>query len=286
MSKTIKLHFVENFSEGDTDGQLEAMKKDFKLVSADECDVLFCASVYKMEIALRLKDQFKVPLVTYCWDYYKWVHGTNYGGLQWGKYAEFLKGCDLVLVPSNGQKLRLKELLDIDSEVCECSVNFYDHETKDENYVLDPVRDYPEENLGWVKKACEELNIPYIHTEHGYTQEEFRKLVSNCTFMTCGYREASTGGLTLMEGLYNGKISLVSNSPYMGASNYIGDLGYYFQYDDFEDLKRKILFLWENRKTIPKNIARKHCLYFTHKRFSSRIKKKILCVLKKNLLKD
>lgn len=283
MSENIKLHFIENFSEGDRDGQLEAMGKAFDLVSPEECDVLYCASVAKVRSALSLKRSFPDKLlVTYCWDYYKWVHDGQNDQFAWREYREFLKMCDLVLVPSDGQKLRLKELLGIDSVVCECSVNFYEHDTKDGNYVLDPVRDYPEENLGWVEKACSELNIPYIHTEHGYTEEEFRKLVSECTFMTCAYREASTGGLTLMEGLYNGKMSLVSNSPYMGASNYIGDLGYYFQYDDFQDLKRKIWFLWENRKTVPRDIARKHCSYFTHDAFISRIKKNILCVLNKN----
>lgn len=280
MPKSIKLHFVENFSEGDTDGQLVAMSKVFDLVSPKECEVLFCASISKMDEALSLKRQYDVPLVTYCWDYYKWVHEGKHHTFNWGKYRDFLTMCDLVLVPSDGQKQRLKELLNIDSEVCECSINFYEHETYNGGYVLDPVRDYPEENLGWVKQACEELNIPYIHTEHGYSQEEFRKLVSNCTFMTCGYREASTGGLSLMEGLYNGKVSLVSNSPYMGASNYLKDLGYYFQYDDFNELKEKIKELW-NYRTVDLDIARKHCVYFTHEKFAGRIKKKILCVLKK-----
>lgn len=282
MSATIKLHFVENFSEGDTDGQLEAMKKDFILTTPEECDVIYCASVYKMNEALRLKNEFKKPLVTYCWDYYKWVHGTRHGGLDWGKYADFMKECDLVLVPSDGQKLRLKELLNIDAEVCECSIEFYKHKTRDGGYVLDPVRDYKEENLGCVEKACKELNIPYIHSEHGYSKEEFRKLVSNCTFMTCAYREASTGGLSLMEGLYNGKVSLVSNSPYMGAKNYIGKWGYYFQYDNYEDLKQKIKNLWERKPLPDKYYMRKYCKYFTHKAFSARIKEKVLCVLSKN----
>lgn len=282
MQRIIKLHFVENFSEGDTDGQLNAMQKVFQLTNAEDCDVIFCASVAKVSEALSLKNQYNKPLVTYCWDYYKWVHEGKHNTFEWEKYREFLKICDLILVPSDGQKLRLKELLNLDSEVCECSVNFYEHKTSDGNYVLDPVRDYPEENLGWVEKACKELNIPYIHTEHGYSEEEFRKLVSNCTFMTCGYREASTGGLSLMEGLYNGKVSLVSNSPYMGAKNYIGKWGRYFQYDDFNSLKEKIKELWLERPVINKYYIRDYCKYFTHDAFVGRMKEKIQCVLSKN----
>lgn len=283
MSKTIKLHFVENFSEGDTDGQLQAMSEVFEFTTAQECDVLFCASVAKVNEAMALKSQTGKPLVTYCWDYYKWVHDRNLHNYNWSKYRECLAISDLVLVPSNGQKKRLKELLNIDSVVCECSIGFYDSKTKDGNYVLDPVRDYPEENLGWVEKACKELDIPYLHTEHGYTQDEFRSLVSNCTFMTCAYREASTGGLSLMEGLYNGKVSLVSDSPYMGASNYIGELGYYFKYDDFEDLKRQIKYLWELRPKVTIDKARKHCDNFTHKAFADRLLRDIKkCVPKKN----
>lgn len=279
----MRIHFVENFSEGDKDGQLEAMKEVMELTTPEECDVFFCASIVKAEQALRLKHQFNKPLVTYCWDYYKWVHEGKNEQYNWKMYQSFLKECDLILVPGDGQKLRLKELLDLDSNVCECSFTSYDHETKDGDYVLDPVRDYPEENLGWVKKACGELNIPYVHTEHGLSQEEFRKVVSECTFMTCGYREASTGGLSLMEGLYNGKVSLVSNSPYMGAKNYIGDLGYYFQYDDYNDLKKTLAQLWVQRPSVPVEKARKYLENFSHKAFANRLLKEMKsCVQKQN----
>lgn len=251
------------------------MRKVFELTTPEGCDVIFCASVAKVNEALAIKSAYDKPLVAYCWDYYKWVHEGKNDSFQWGKYREFLKMCDLIFVSGEGQKKRLKELLGLDSVVCECSINFYEHETKDGGYVLDPVRDYPEENLGWVKRACEELNIPYVHTEHGYSEEEFRKLVSECTFMTCGYREASTGGLSLMEGLYNGKVSLVSDSPYMGARNYLKDLGYYFRYDDFDDLKKVIAKLWEERPTIELSTARRHCKYFTHEAFVGRMNSEI-----------
>lgn len=282
MQRDIKLHFVKNFSEGDSDGQFKAISKVFKLVGLQECDVIYCSSIQNVNDALIAKEVSGKPLVTYCWDYYKWVHEGKNVSFPWEKYRELLRNSELILVPSDGQKKRLKELLNLDSVVCECSIEFYKHETLDGHYVLDPVRDYPEENLGWVKRACEEIGIPYLHTEHSYSQEEFRKLVNECTFMTCAYREASTGGLSLMEGLYNGKVSLVSDSPYMGASNYLKDLGFYFKHDSYESLKDCIKLLWQTKPTIPKEKAREHCQYFTHDTFASRLKENILCVLNKN----
>lgn len=269
--------------EGATDGQHEAISKVFELVPPNEADVILCGSIAKLTSALQIKKENpNTPMVAYCWDYYKWAHEGKNRSYAWGAYADFLKECNLVLVPSEGQKLRLKELLGIDSVVCECSVDFYDHETFDGDYVLDPVRDYPEENLGWVERACRELDIPYVHSDHQYTEEEFRKLVAGCTFMTCAYREASTGGLTLMEGLYNGKMSLVSNSPYMGASNYIGRFGFQFQFDSYESLKEQISNLWKIRPFLKKEEIREYCKHFTHEAFASRIKENILCVLNKN----
>lgn len=270
--------------EGATDNQHKAISEVFELVHSSEADVILCGSIAKLASALEIQKQYPdKPMVAYCWDYYKWAHEGKNRSYPWGAYADFLKTCDLVLVPSDGQKLRLKELLGIDAVVCECSVDFYNRPTFDGNYVLDPVRDYPEENLGWVERACKELDIPYVHSEHKFTKEEFEDLVAGCTFMTCAYREASTGGLTLMEGLYNGKPSLVSDSPYMGAKNYLENFGFYFKYDDYNSLKKNIMELWENRPKIASlKEAREHCKYFTHDAFASRLKENILCVLNKN----
>ena len=276
----IKVHYIENFSEGDSTAQLEALKKVFKLVPLEEADLIYCASVAKVKEAIEAVKTSGKPLAVYCWDYYKWAHEGRNQGFNWALYQNLLDMASLILVPSDGQQKRLKELLNLKSVVCECGVTFYDQEISSGDYVLDPVRNYPEENLNWVKKACEELRIPYVHSEHKYTEQEFRMLVSNCAFMTCAYREASTGGLSLMEGLYNGKVALVSNSPYMGASNYIGEYGFYFQYDDFDDLKRMIKDLWEDRKSYDPKLTRKYCAYFTHDAFANRLKTEFKKIIK------
>lgn len=258
----MKICFVENFSEANPEGFMKALVDRGHKVTK-ECDetydVIYCASIVKMNEALNKKASFpRVPLVNYCWDYYKWAHEGKHKSLNWIQYAKFLERSDAILVPSHGQQKRLKELLGLDSYVVETAVDVYEHPVKDDRFVLDPVRYYPEENEKWVEQACAELGIPCIHSEHQYSQEEFRRLVHSCTFMTCAYREASTGGLTLIEGLWNGKPSLVSNSPYMGASDYIGDFGTYFQYDDFEDLKCKIKEMFFNTPKIDVSKARNY----------------------------
>lgn len=275
MSKTIKLHFVENFSEGDTDRQLLAMQKIFEFVPAEQADVFYLASIFKLQEARRLKSSYYKPIVVYCWDYYLWKHQSDF---TWKQYADFLKEVDLILVPSRGQQLRLKELLGLESVVVHTGIPIYDCPVTDGNFILDPVRYYPEENQLWAEKAAEELGIPIIHSEHQYNQEEFQKLVASCTFLTCAYREASTGGLSLMEGLYLGKPALVSDSPYMGARDYLGEYGTYFKYDDFEDLKAKMLTLWETR---PKLKAEQYVKSFNYERMGEQI-----CAAIKNLLKD
>lgn len=257
MPGTIKLHLIGNQSEGDTQAQIEAWSKYFDLVGPEEADVLILATFFKIDEAMELRTRYKQPLVVYCWDYYLWNHGLE----RWPRYAAFLKRASLILVPSRAQQRRLKELLGLDSQVVHSGVPTFEAEVTDGNFILDPVRYYPEENRTWAEDAAKELNIPIIHSEHQFTSEEFKKLVASCTFLTCAYREASTGGLSLMEGLYLGKPSLVSNSPYMGAVDYLGDYGFYFQYDDFEDLKTKMSTLWVTR---PRMDGREHLKKFTY----------------------
>lgn len=248
----MNIYFVEKFSEGDTDRQIEGMKKYFTFTNLKGADVIYCASISVMKEATAAKVESGKPLVVYCWDYYKWAHEGKHESHNWGKYRDFLRQANLVIVPSKAQQLRLKELLNLDSVVVKSGIPVYEHEVTDGNFILDPLRYYPDENAKWAEKAAEILGIPIIHSEHGYSEVEFRKLVASCTFMTSCVREASTGGLTLMEGLWLGKLSLVSDSPYMGAKDYLGAYGTYFKHEDFNDLVRNMKEMWEYRVSYKK----------------------------------
>lgn len=275
MPRPLNICILDGFSEGGGSfiNELHLLGHTVTFNPSYKTDYILCFSIEKMDKAFACLQNFpSIPLYVYCWDYYKWAYEGKQTSFNWQRYTMLLRKCRKIFVPSHGQQLRLKELFDLESGVLPCSINTYEAENTDLRFVLDPVRHYPEENKGWVEQACSELNIPCVHSEHQFSQEEFRTLVSTCSFMTCAYREASTGGLSLMEGLWNGKVSLVSDSPYMGARDYVGDFGHYFKYDDYNDLKRKILALWENPVSVDRFTARKYMKEnFSHEVFAQRL---------------
>lgn len=243
----IKLYFVEKFSEGDKDQQIEAMREYFTFTELGDAEAIFCASVITMEKAILAHNETKKPLAIYCWDYYLFAHDGRHTGWDWKRYAQLMAQADIIFVPSSAQQLRLKELLNLESLIVKTGILTYEHEVTDAGFILDPLRYYPYEQAKWPEQAAKELGIPIIHSEHQYTDLEFKKLVASCTFMTCAVPEASTGGLTLTEGLWLGKPSLISNSQYQGAKDYLADWGIYFQWDDYEDFKMRMNSLWRDR---------------------------------------
>ena len=256
MPRTPKLHFIENFSEGDNDLQLNAMRKVFEFTTPEEADVFLFASFFKTREATSLISQYDKPLAVYCWDYYQWVH--EHRTPSWVEYAEIMKRADVVMVPSYEQQTALKDLLGIDSVVVKSGILTYDHEITDEGFILDPLRYYPLPECQWAEQAAKELNIPIIHSEHQFTLEKFRKLVASCSFMTNCAREASTGALTISEGLWLGKPTLLSDSPYQGGRSYVGDFGHYFSAHDYNDFKNKMEQMWIERPKVDTKKAREY----------------------------
>lgn len=254
----LKIHFVEKFSEGDSDEQLAAMRKYFDLVEPAAADFIYLASILHVQKAQSLKATYHKPLAVYCWDYYSWAHDGRHKGYDWMSYKLLLLLADVVFVPSEAQQRRLQELLFVDSIVVPSGVRRFTNEPRDDGYILDPVRWYENDpNCYWARDAAAKLGIPFKHPEHGVSsEEEWRDLIAGATFLTCGYVEASTGGLSLAEGLWLGKASLVSNSPYMGAKTYLGTAGFYFQWDDFQSLVDKMDLMWRRKVKVPLSMAR------------------------------
>lgn len=262
----MKIYFVDKFSEGDSHAQAEAMRQaGFEFVAIDEADAIYCASISVMQKAIVAKNLRDIPLVVYCWDYYLWAHGTTNMSGDWVEYARFLESADLILVPSKAQRLRPQELLGLDSVVILSGITTFEEPIIQGDYVLEAIRTYPEENATWTQRACDELGIKLFHTEHQIPPTEFKKLIAGCRFMVCPVREASTGGLTLVEGLWLGKPSLISNSPYMGGKDYVGKFCTTFQYDSYDDFKAKMKKMWEHTPVVDiakaRNFVEKHLSY-------------------------
>jgi len=247
----MKIYFVQKQSEGDTEAQLQAMREaGFEFVDLEQAEIIYCASITAMKQTLIAKDLKDIPVVVYCWDYYAWAHEKQNMSGDWRLYAKLLQIADLILVPSQGQKRRLKELLGLKSTVVLSGATTFEQPISDERYILNPLREYPEENNGWVEKAAKELEIPVVTTNHGLTYDEYQYTVAKCSFIASVYREASTGGLSLIEGLWLGKPSLISNSPYQGANDYVGKYARTFQYDSFDELKVVMKKMWDKTPVV------------------------------------
>lgn len=223
-------------------------------------DFMICWGVSQFPEAARFHSQFRrIPLINYNWDIYEWaIKNPRPQEYNYKDYVKFLLDSVEVWYPANTVRARteqwMKEWHGVEGfpgHVIYSHSPIYDLPTSDERFVLNAQRANPDERLGWFERACGELGIPYKSTEHKCSQQEFRKILASCTFQVSHYYEMSTGGLSILEGYYLGKPVLLSDSPWQGGGEYMGNRAEYFKHDDFEDLKRKIKDMWESPRSLP-----------------------------------
>jgi len=228
--------------------------KVFKNSIHPECDFILntsCASVQMLEDFSRLFPN--IPFINLVLDLYASVWSSpNPHGYQFKKYKEYIKKSIEVWPISSSVHKRILEY-GVDPEKTKTLLiwarffNYPVQEVKDGRYILNPVRPYRDDkNYGWLEKACHELEIPLVETNHKYTEETFQRIIAECSFTCCEAHEMSTGGLTLLEGIRYGKPAVVSDSEYEGARDYLGDMGIYFNDNSYEDFKQTIKETWEN----------------------------------------
>lgn len=217
-----------------------------------ECDAIIGTG----QVGIQLVELFhktlpNIPLVNLTLDFYKTVWtAPNPHGYDWKLYRDVLRMCDELWCLSSEVVLRMEEE-GVDTDKCKIMkiwARFFDYDgkVKDGRYVLSPMRPYPsDKNYGWLAKACDELEIPLVQPNHKLSEQQFQKNIAECSFMCTEYHESSTGGLTLLEGYKYGKISIISNSAYNGARDYLGDKAIYFD-DTYEGLKNTLKETWDN----------------------------------------
>jgi hypothetical protein len=231
-----------------------------------DCDAIIGTG----QVGVQLVDLFhrtspELPLVNLTLDFYKTVWtAPNPNGYDWNLYKSVLQKCDELWCLSNEVILRMEEEgVDVDKcTLMKIWARFfnYDGEVKDGRYILNPVRPYLyDKNHGWLERACTELKIPLVRPNHRLSEEEFKRNIAECSFMCCEYHEASTGGLTLLEGLRLGKTSVVSDSPYCGARDYLGEHAIYFNDNSYEDFKQVIKDTWENPPILDRQECEEFC---------------------------
>jgi len=212
------------------------------------------------QVGIQMVDVFRktlpdVPLFNLTLDFYKTVWSSpNPHRYDWNLYKKILVEADELWCLSNEVILRMKEE-GVDTQKCKLMklwARFFTYEQQivDKRYILKTMRPYKyDKNYGWLKRACSELNIPLREPNHKASEKEYQKLLAECSFMCCDYHETSTGGLGLMEGYNLGKLSVISDSPYQGARDYLGDRAIYFNDNDYEDFKRVLKETWDNKPT-------------------------------------
>lgn len=217
----------------------------------NDCDFIVLATNSKLS---RLEDFHKkypnIKIICYAWDLYEWIW-KHPRGYDWRGFGEYLKKSVEIWVPSEEVALRAEEYFGV-GDKCQTIHTFArffsasEDDIKDKRYIYNPLRNIPDRNNGWLKKVCSKHNLPLHESRHRLSEDEFQKKILECSFMVCEYYEASTGGLTLLEGFYHGKPCIVSDSKYMGAKEYLKEQAIYFKHDSYEDFEKTVLETWNN----------------------------------------
>lgn len=256
----MKIAILDGFSEAPLDPvieELRALGAEITDIASSDCDVIFCASIFKIGKALEVQAAFpNIPFVSYCWDFYEWVlTRPRENELPWRQYIEVLQKSTEVWFPSIASSIFACIEFGLSARIVPCHVPVYDYEpVSDERFVLNPLRVLPDDFVGVVEEICAKYSIPCKTPNHTLTREEFTKELATCSFVVSPYAEASTGGLSIIEALWLGKPVLANNGIRCGAHEYLGGFGTYFSVR--EDLEKTILNMWHNTPRIDRERAR------------------------------
>jgi hypothetical protein len=217
-------------------------------------DAILCMSVSVMEETwVALAKWPRVSLFCYNWDCYSWVwirpRATEY---DYRRYGELLRHAVEIWVPSycTGQQTSLWWSL-FNWKVIPSACPTWDYaNVRDDGFALCPLRKLPDHWCDKFAEACNELSIPYKTPDHNLSYREYQDIVASCRFLVSHYQEASTGGLTLLEGYYLGKSVLLTDSEWNGAHNYFGDRATYFRHGDFDNFKYWLQRMYDNPRPV------------------------------------
>ena len=224
--------------------------ESFSEEDINSCDIILCISGSEHYTQGAYKSfAVKYPhmkRILYLWDLYPWVEGYSIIGFPF---------YDEIWVPSNEVGLRVNELYSSDqkTKVIKCFFESFEDKKNEsllenKDFIFHPLRAYKDSNYGFLRKACEKLNINEMRPEHSLSFDEYKQAILNCSFLVCEYSEASTGGLSLLEGYYHGKNVLLSDSKYQGGKDYFGDRAFYFKDGNLSDFIDKVDMLHRKAK--------------------------------------
>lgn len=273
--RTMKIWFPEYFTEahrkpGEGDVLAEELRKfgiECQLELTENCSFIFCGSIWRMNLVKEERQRFpNIPTIHYNWDLYPFqlIQRPDYTRANpdlWDPYVEELKTCRDIWVPSQCTVNRTFEFIGRPSRIIKTSVRPWDNpvEITDGGFAVDVMRKYPDPNRDAAHDACKDTDVNLIETCNEMPWIQFQKVIVRCRFMISAQYEASTGGLTLLEGLWHGKSSLLSDSPRHGAVDYFGihsPWARYFTWDNPIILRQKVREMYDNPPVVNIDEAR------------------------------
>lgn len=210
----------------------------------DWADVILCMSVSQMGLAWQaLESNPHAKLYVYNWDVYDWSLQTpRPDEYDWATFKKLCAIAHEVWVPSEAEAGRYRRWTGMESVIVRTAVPFWtlpDIEPRDNRFVLDTLRETPDPHWGMAEKACKELGIVFVASKHVQDFRRYAQMLATCTVSVSTLREASTGGLGLVEASWYGKPCLVPNNPENAGAEYVPQ-AYRFASGDHEDLKAKL----------------------------------------------
>lgn len=233
----MRVYFPHYYTEAHrTEAKVAPLLKAFAALGVDfsdnirGCTIAFCGSIYSFK---RVKGA-SIPVVHYNWDLYPHMieHDKT---VDWNGYIEHMKTCAEVIVPSACTSRRTQEYCGRPGVIVTAPVQIWDipqrpaHAPEPKTYALDVMRPYRWDFCHkWPEQCAAAVGIPLVSTRTSLPFDEFRWLVANAKVLVSAVYEASTGGMTLLEGYAHGVPVIVNGSPRHGARDYFGDRAHYF----------------------------------------------------------
>lgn len=225
--------------------------KRYHEVNINECndktDLIICMTDSATGLLKRFNNEYPdKPIITYIWDWFSFVDTTQ------GNYPEYLglmnKSKD-VWTSTDYMVKRIKDLHGINChkiKPCSSFPEFENVETKDLGYVVMASRRDPRyKRFELFEKACEELGIPYESCHpNKYSREQYINILAGCRALVVATCEDANTALSAVEASYLKKPLILSDiEPHLEE---FGNTAEYFKTDDLEDLKNRIVEIYEN----------------------------------------
>ena len=245
--------------QGNIIAELAELRHDVLVNDCDEtCDVIIGMTHTQWRVIKDLHEKYpKIPLYTLNWDWYDYIDKTKDG---WPEFTQLMRESKEVWTSSKAEAEKCEKETGIKSNVFvyafilpwEWKGNVADH-----GFVFQASRPDKNKRFDWFLQAVEELDIPYraYHPKIN-SRADYIYTMQNCSFWVLASREESIGGLGTMEASYNSKPCLVSDNA--GAKEVWGDKVTYFKRDSYEDFRDKMKQMWDNRKTLNADKAKKN----------------------------